>query len=204
MQALDSCKLTCRQEILQDIFDLKNALQCKITIVWIPAHVGVKGNEKADKLAKEGLQHHVVDLNINPETKEQIDKIDKEILELWQQTLNNSNIAKLNKQVQPRVNFKIKFTDPNRRKEVCLTRLRLGVCKLKYYLKLQKNHQSGLCSTCGVEETIVHHLLNCRGNKIGSELRDACALMKIKYDINSVLNNKKTLDIIYSSLSNII
>ena len=49
-----------------------------------------------------------------------------------------------------------------RRLEVAMTRLRLGKCCLYHYLHEINRHDAGLCDTCGVPETIEHHLLSVK------------------------------------------
>lgn len=43
------------KEILQNLFELKQS-SIKVQFMWIPAHVGIKGNKEADKLAKQKIK----------------------------------------------------------------------------------------------------------------------------------------------------
>ena len=54
IQALISPVTTSK--LVKDCKDYLNkaALRNRITLVWVPRHFGVKGNEKADELAKIG------------------------------------------------------------------------------------------------------------------------------------------------------
>jgi len=147
------------------------------------------------------LQHPTVDEVIQPDKKEILDKIDLEITKAWQSCFDKSLIAKHNQMIQNIVNFNIKITYQKRRKDVFLTRLRLGVCKLNHYLKIQGNHKTGLCTTCRVPETIAHYILSCSASKIGDKVKRICTEEKIECTLKSVLNNKKTLDTIYESIN---
>jgi len=200
-QALDSVSAVNRPDIIQDIVDIIKHTTNQISIIWIPAHVGVKGNEKADQLAKQALHHPTVDISIPPEREDINHKIDEEILKEWQKIWSSSIVAKHYKIVQPNVSYKVKLTSPNRRKEVAITRLRLGVCKLNYYLFKQGNHASGLCSLCGVPETIQHFLIECRNSQVASKLQSICMKQNIQFNLNTVLNNKLCLDVMYDCLN---
>jgi len=37
-----------------------------------------------------------------------------------------------------------------------------------------KLHNSGLCDCCGETETVAHYLINCRGNGVDRNIKDAC------------------------------
>ena len=50
-------------EVLQSITRIVQQGR-QIHFLWVPAHVGVKGNEKADKMAKKALEKEKVEMNI--------------------------------------------------------------------------------------------------------------------------------------------
>ena len=37
----------------------------KVVLAWVPSHVGIKGNGKADELAKQALNFNVLDMKVN-------------------------------------------------------------------------------------------------------------------------------------------
>jgi hypothetical protein len=162
--------------------------------------VGIRGNELADRLAKEALKHPSIDTVLPPDKTELFDAIDHYVLQKWQATWTSSTLARHNKIIQPLVNTKVKFTDLSRKKEVCITRLRLGICQLKYYLHIQKNHPTGLCSACGVPETIQHYLMYCRGSNIFVKLKQLCNSLKLSFDLQTILNNSILLNEIYENI----
>ena len=61
-----------------------NKLDPPATFVWIPSHVGVRGNEIVDKLAESGTAHEEVELKIPAEIGDEHSLIDTYIVNHWQ------------------------------------------------------------------------------------------------------------------------
>ncbi|KAI2650690.1 Gag-Pol polyprotein [Labeo rohita] len=71
-------------EILQNIYRI-NHMGVSVEFVWIPAHVGIEGNEEVDKLAKTALRKEEVEIEI-PLCKSEIKSIIKAaVIRLWQE-----------------------------------------------------------------------------------------------------------------------
>ena len=153
MQTLETRNSQSRPNLVAEIFNLKSKIANSITITWVPSHVGIRGNEKADKLAQQGLKHPTIDHVVNRESSEITEDIKNHITLKWQQEWSASSTGAHNRLVAPNVSFNIKYVDKSRTKERIISRLRLGKCLLNYYLFKQNNHPTGLCNTCNVFET---------------------------------------------------
>ncbi len=58
-----------------------NRVTSQLSIVWIPGHSGIKGNDCADRLAKESLEKPAVDVVVSSEAREAFDAVDDYILQ---------------------------------------------------------------------------------------------------------------------------
>jgi len=165
IQSLETGISTSKPNLLLGVRKLLKQInmenRCEITFSWIPSHVGIIGNEMADTLAKLATSKSQVDIDLPREVKDVYFDIDKHIMNTWQEEYNKSKTGTHYKTIEPNVTNKIKYSAKLRRKDVTITRLRLGHCSLNHYLYRIKKHATGLCSHCNVQETIEHFLMNC-------------------------------------------
>ena len=85
----------------------------------------------------------------------------------------------------------------NRKKEVTISRLRLGRCKLNAMLHTMKKHADGLCATCGCREDVEHYIMHCKESKIGETVEMECKKMNLNCNIETVLSNVNLIDKFY-------
>ena len=156
--------------------------------------------DTADNLAKEALDNPTVDMVVSNEAKEAFDAVDNYILQKWQEQWNKSTTGNLNRRIVPLVSCKSKFSSNSRYKEMIISRLRLGKCRLNSYLHTINCHSTGLCDTCNVPETIEHYILSCKHSNFYPMLKDTCTRLGVKMDIESILNNEQLTDLVYSRI----
>ncbi|XP_051548849.1 uncharacterized protein LOC127437749 [Myxocyprinus asiaticus] len=85
--SLKSGKSSTRQDILSDILQSLfriHQTRTVISFVWVPAHIGVEGNEVVDQIAKQALKHSDIEL-IVPMSKLEIKGLIKgAVKDMWQ------------------------------------------------------------------------------------------------------------------------
>ncbi len=81
-------QVLCRQDVIYQIFHLLLTLHNRgmvVSFLWVPARVGVEGNEIVDILAKNSIKHEIVDIQI-PLCRAEVKAIIKEqSLKMWQE-----------------------------------------------------------------------------------------------------------------------
>ena len=142
---------------------LKDNLK-SLTIQWVPSHVGVCGNEKADDLAKSA--HTLPRLTDAPldilEMKAKLKATLKRRCQLkYDLARQNTHIGDIKSKLEPWpwVNMK------SRRSETAMARLRIGHSRLKAHL-----HKFGLaaspnCTVCATPEDTKHILEDCLSSR---------------------------------------
>jgi ribonuclease HI len=193
--SLRKAECSSRPNLLTEIMELVTSIQSQLTLIWVPSHVGIIGNETADKLAVAGTSLSTIDNNVQLELSEAKCQVAIYIERCWQKDWQVSN--SFYRQLVPVTSQIIKYHNKTRKKETVITRLRLGKCRLNYYLHKIGKHPDGKCSTCNVPETIEHYLLYCK-NEVTEQVKKVCIQLDIQPQLHTILNNNTILNTIFN------
>ena len=137
--------------------------RAKVSFCWVPGHVGIVGNEAADKASKSaaaGLQQTSAVSIPHGDFKE---IIRTHVKKSWQQRWSSlTDNAKL-KGIHPQIRNWDSSNCPNRRDGIILTRLRIGHTRLTHGFLMTSGdeRQVPFCHTCQSTVTVQHILMNC-------------------------------------------
>ena len=152
-------KYPAKNPLVQRIQSRIKAIKRNITLCWVPSHVGVIMNERADDAAREGLQQAI--------TPQPIPRSDFKILikklctDRWRQRWQNidyrsNKYREISDNITPLQNS----ISPNRQWETTLCRLRIGHSTLTHGFLMEKGNVP-YCQECIVPLTIKHILIEC-------------------------------------------
>ena len=131
-----------------------------IELCWIPSHVGVKGNEDADRAAKAATT--MTQSNIKIPINDYMPMIKSSLMNKWQISWDNENINKL-KEIKPNVGFWQTSLQKERHMSVILSRLRIGHTKFTHgYLMNTPHDPIPTCRECNTIVTVKHILCDCQ------------------------------------------
>ncbi|WP_230209703.1 reverse transcriptase domain-containing protein [Solemya velum gill symbiont] len=162
-----------------------------LRFVWVPSHVGIMGNELADKAAKAALSS-ISEVSVPHSISEIGSLVKTQIMIKWQNRWNLSSHGRDYYKIKQYVSRTIITFGKTRREETLYFRLRLGQCNLRARLKLIRRHPTGLCE-CGVPETVTHYLFDC-GKYIVQRIILLRTLNELRLKHNlTVLNEKQAV-----------
>ena len=163
-----SDSLSCLQALSNEIYSnpivavllekLSRLCESKqICFCWLPSHVGIHGNEKADKAAKSALNEDILPLKV-PHTDYRC-LINSYIKSSWQQSWNDDTYNKL-RVVKPVLGELHPTVGVTRHEEVVITRLRIGHTRLTHSYLLNRE-AAPECVPCFADLTVAHLILHC-------------------------------------------
>ena len=157
LQAIEGQKW--QNPLIRNILDVYENLHERNDIVfcWVPSHVGIKGNELADRHAKLALTLPPGNRHI-PFTDSRCG-IRQFIMNRWQATWQNATSNKL-RQIKPSVSEVTPSYGTVRKEEVVLCRARIGHTYLTH-CHLLKGEPAPECEHCHSPLTVKHILLEC-------------------------------------------
>ena len=93
IESLQTGKSNSRPNLIKYIIARLNAIESRnVVIMWIPSHVGISGNEQADRLAKQALGLDYFSINVMFEALELNEQIDVFVANLWQAESTNTRL----------------------------------------------------------------------------------------------------------------
>lgn len=147
-------------EIQQTLYRIQ-MMGLTVVFLWVPAHIGIKGNERADKKAKEGSKNCNIDIKVGFSKSEVKSLIKLRLRERWQKQWEEERKGRWFFRIQRKVG-EMRGAERNRKEETIITRLRFGHTGLNGSLFKIGKHETGRCEYCGQEETVKHVIINCQ------------------------------------------
>ena len=129
------------------------------------------------------------------------DKVRKTILDTWQEEWDYSSTGGFYNEIQPIVDYKVKFTCKPRAKEVLITRFRLGHACLNNFLYRMGLKDNSECELCKEEEDVEHFFLRCPlQDRLRENLTAICQAHDKRPNIKNFLTVTECINVISDSL----
>ena len=162
LQTLDNERLDhlAVRSLNKSINNFIDTFAVRVTLQWIPGHINIPGNERADTLAKQGTRCTQPNIPVSYNTAKQIIKTNKkeEWLNGW--ATGTTGRCVFNQMTTP--NPKDHTNTPQRREQVALFRLRSNHTLLNQHLNRIWPQNEPMCPLCPCQSgSVVHHLFEC-------------------------------------------
>lgn len=142
--------------IKEQLHLLKNTMQ-QVSFIWVPSHIGLQGNEKADFHAREAI-HSASSVLVNLVPVSDYKPFLKEkVLNKWENewNLSQSSLHTIKPSIEPWCEI-----DLNRQLFVKLNRLRIGHSRLTHSYLISKSNRP-ICDLCNCDINVTHILIEC-------------------------------------------
>ena len=159
-----------------------------------PGHSDIKGNECADRLAKEAAEEAKEKKDLPPViTMGDIKTAARESgKKKWQDMWEKSETGRHLFNYRPQVKYRIEHKFDTRQGESVVAQLRTGYARLNEYLKKSNITESDMCQ-CGEIESVKHYLIECelyenQREQLRRKLFEICGIVHL--DMNLLLDAK--------------
>lgn len=135
-----------------------------VIIHWVKSHIGVGGNEIADKAANQGhLNENVTTISLSKEEHCSLlaVRFGQHWDSYWKTTTAQTGKGLFLINIREDIYQNVPSIVSDRRAETALHRLRVGHAGLNGHLHRIRVVETGECEECQVPETIEHYLLHC-------------------------------------------
>lgn len=158
LQAVRSCD--CRHPLICQIVEKISLLQHKrVCICWVPGHVDVRGNDEADRRAKQSASSNTRYINMGVPCRDVYPSIRVALTISWQRIWRETTENKL-RDIKPTVRPWSSSLCKDRRMEVVLCRLRIGHSLLTHGFLMERGPPP-YCVDCLVPLTVKHIIAEC-------------------------------------------
>ena len=153
-----------KQLIVTDILTTANKLHnqndVEISIQWIPGHCDIPGNDRADKLARQGTSKTQLDEQVSYATSKQI--VQTKSRKIWHDRWARGNTGWIYYQHQQTPNQTDPINQLHRAHQTAVFRLRTHHAPLNAHLHRIKNEHPAKCVYCrDSNNTVEHFLFHC-------------------------------------------
>ena len=190
-----------KNPLLNNLLQFIESLRQRKKIVhfcWVPSHVGIRGNEKADQAAKMG-QNEPLPVHYKIPYTDFLPNVKSYVKESWQERWNNQVDNKLNA-ITPIIQ-QFKTNSLSRREQVIIHRIRIGHSRLTHS-HLMERKPAPRCHFCNRDMlSIKHVMLECSKFMYSRRRHFHVASMKDLFDIvslRSILDFVKDIGIFHS------
>jgi ribonuclease HI len=177
VRAIDKPQRQSGQAVIKEFHDrveeiMKERPTLQITIIWIPGHQDIAGNEQADEEAKRSAKDPSLSKPFNHKTlKSSRIRSIKELAKtqwhkVWtENTKTATSLRRIMKAKDTESGTKLYNEIPDRSSAARIAQLRTGHCGLNHYLHRFGLRNSPYCECGNGKETVEHYLTECRKYK---------------------------------------
>ena len=175
-----------KNSLTQKIIDEVSQYNQEIVFIWVPSHVGIPGNDKADELAKKSLTLASI-TNIKIPNQDVKRYIKETYHKQWKTNWNRDNAEYQMRGIEAGI-------EPNyfqlpRRDQIKITRLALRTTLLthRHYFT---NSTRPVCPECLEDITLEHVLTTCPKYEHGRrEMREHCDSKNLSFSLENLTSN---------------